>query len=185
MFKEVDVDFAKKVEHKEQESILEKILRWLFGNTTSESRGKTIDIFTWILAIAGISTIIWLLTRTEFTSFLKGNSKKTAFNFADINEDISTINFDERITKATSDNDFRLAIRWHYLKLLNELNEKRLIQYEPFKTNIDYSLELSKSNGLEKFKNCSNIYDYVWYGNYSIDITSYEKMKHQFDYSIN
>lgn len=122
-----------------------------------------------------------MLTRTEFTSFLKGNSKKTPFNFADINEDISTINFDERILKATNDNDFRLAIRWHYLKLLNELNEKGLIKYEPFKTNIDYSLELSKNNDLEKFKNCSNIYDYVWYGNYSIEKMSYDKFKMSYE----
>lgn len=134
----------------------------------------------WVFGIAGLAIIIWLLTRTEFTSFLKGSAKKTEFNFADIDEDIASINFNDRITKAETEADYRLAIRWHYLQQLNQLNENGLIKYEPFKTNIDYTLELGKNNFQETFKNCSNIYDYVWYGNYSIDKISYGKFKIQF-----
>ncbi len=153
----------------------------IYGNTSSDARSNTVNVFMWVFALVGLGLIIWLLTRTEFTNFLKGNAKKTEFNFADVDEDIATINFNDRITKAENESNYRLAIRWYYLNQLNNLNEKGLIKYEPFKTNIDYSLELSKSTQKESFKNTSNIYDYVWYGNYSIDKTSYEKLKIQFD----
>lgn len=153
----------------------------IFGKADAETQSNTVNLFMWFFGIVGLALIIWLITRTEFTSFLKGNAKKAEFNFSDIDEDIATINFNDRIKKAEIENDYRLAIRWHYLKQLNDLNEKGLIKYEPFKTNIDYSIELSSTSQKMKFKNTSNIYDYVWYGNYSIDKVSYEKYKAQFD----
>jgi hypothetical protein len=179
VFKNVDLDFAKKVESKDHENLLDRFLNWLsdliFGNSSASSQVRVFNGLIWIFVIAGIIILIWLLTRTEFTSFLKGNAKKKTFNFTDVEEDISTINFDERITKALQENDFRLAIRWHYLKQLHILNQTNRIFYEPYKTNIDYQFELAKTNLIAPFKDISKIYDYVWYGEYRIDEQSYKK----------
>lgn len=185
VFKQLDLDFAKKIENKDQQNLWDRFLMWLadliYGNTSTDARSNSVNLFMWVFAIVGLGLIIWLLTRTEFTSFLKGNTKKTEFNFADVDEDITTINFNDRITKAENESNYRLAIRWHYLNQLNNLNEKGLIKYEPFKTNIDYTMELTKGSQKEAFKNTSTIYDYVWYGNYSIDKTSYEKFKKSYE----
>ena len=145
-------------------------------------------IVVWILAIAGFILIIWLLTRTQFTSFLRGNTKNTPFNFSDLEEDISQIDFNSRINKAIDTGDYRLAIRWMYLKQLYLLNEKKAINYQSYKTNIDYSHELSSTSFTKTFKSVSRIYDYVWYGKYPItvgDFQAFETEFKQFEQSIN
>ncbi len=183
VFKEVNLDFAKKVEDKDigfLERLWDWILKSLFGNSDYESRQNAQQIFFWFIAIAGLAVIIWLLTRTEFTSFLKGNTKKTAFSFSDVDEDISGIDFNERIRIAFQEEDYRLAIRWLYLKQLYLLNEKNHIAYQPFKTNIDYTHELSKSSLLNAFTAISRVYDYVWYGKYSITHTEYQSFENEF-----
>ena len=184
VFSQVNLDFAKKVENKNQDSLWDRFWDWLtdliFGNSSEDSKANMFSVFLWTLAVAGIIIIIWLLTRTEFTSFLRGNTKNTAFNFSDVEEDISSIDFNTRIKKAIDDTDYRLAIRWHYLKQLNILNETKIIHYEPFKTNIDYGFELAKSPHQQAFTNVSRIYDYVWYGKYDITSIDYEKLEKQF-----
>jgi hypothetical protein len=181
VFSQVNLDFAKKVENKDQDSLWERFWNWLtdliFGNSSEDSKANMFSIFLWALAIAGIIIVIWLLTRAEFTSFLRGNTKNTAFNFSDVEEDISSIDFNTRIKKAVDDTDYRLAIRWHYLKQLNILNETKIIHYEPFKTNIDYGFELAKSPYQHAFTDISRIYDYVWYGKYDITNVDYEKLE--------
>jgi len=183
VFKEVNMDFAKKVEGKEI-GLWDRFVKWileaLFGDADYESKQRAMSIFFWVIALAGITVVIWLLTRTRFTSFLKGNTKNAAFNFSDVDEDISGIDFNERVNKAFLDQDYRLAVRWLYLKQLYVLNEKKLISYQPFKTNIDYSHELSKSSLLSTFKAISRVYDYVWYGKYSITLSEYQSFENEF-----
>lgn len=184
VFSQVNLDFAKKVEKKDQDSLWDRFWNWLtdliFGNSSEKSKQNMFSVFLWALAIAGITVVVWLLTRTEFTSFLRGNTKNTAFDFSDVEEDISSIDFSVRIKKAVDDADYRLAIRWYYLKQLNTLNDHKIIAYEPFKTNIDYGFELSKSPYQSAFKGISHIYDYVWYGKYDITLMDYEKLEKQF-----
>ena len=184
VFSRVNLDFAKKVENKDQDSLWDRFWNWLtdliFGNSSEDFKQNIVTVFLWALAIAGIIIVIWLLTRTEFTSFLRGNIKNTAFDFSDVEEDIASIDFSVRIKKAVDIKEYRLAIRWYYLKQLNTLNDYKIIAYEPFKTNIDYGFELSKSPYQQAFKGISHIYDYVWYGKYDITLINYEKLEKQF-----
>lgn len=183
VFKEVNLDFAKKVEDKDiglWDRFWNWILELLFGKADYETRQNAQNVVLWVLAIAGVILIIWLLTRSEFTSFLRGNTKNTPFNFSDLEEDISSIDFNERITKAINVEDYRLAIRWLYLKQLYVLNEKKAINYQPYKTNIDYSHELLNASFLQSFKSISRIYDYVWYGEYPINIKTYQAFESEF-----
>jgi hypothetical protein len=183
VFAEVDVDFARKVENKNiglWDRFWNWILESLFGDSDYESRQNAQKLFFWFIAIAGLGLVIWLLTRTQFTSFLKGNTKKAAFNFSDVEEDISGIDFNARISKAVQENDLRLAIRWQYLKQLYLLNEKQAISYQPFKTNIDYTQELSGSSLQKTFTTISRVYDYVWYGKYTITQSEYHAFETEF-----
>jgi hypothetical protein len=191
VFKEVNLDFAKKIEDKDI-GLWDRFWKWLlellFGNADYETRLNAQKIVVWILAIAGFILIIWLLTRTQFTSFLRGNTKNTPFNFSDLEEDISQIDFNSRINKAIDTGDYRLAIRWMYLKQLYLLNEKKAINYQSYKTNIDYSHELSSTSFTKTFKSVSRIYDYVWYGKYPITVSDFQAFEtefKQFEQSIN
>ena len=183
VFSEVNLDFAKKAEEVDI-NLLQRIINWLshllFGDSNIENASTTMKLFFWIFIIVGLGLIIWLLTKIEFTRYFKRSTKANAFNFTDIEEDITGINFSDKITLAISESNYRLAIRWQYLKQLSILNEKQCIIWQPYKTNIDYSNELAKTNYQGQFKEISKIYDYAWYGEYPISALKYETIEEQF-----
>ncbi|MGZ3884508.1 MAG: hypothetical protein ACXVDK_17640 [Bacteroidia bacterium] len=165
----------------EEESLLARFLNWLaekiFGGTNARNRHRISNFIIWALVIAITGVAIWLMTRTDFVNFVRGNSKPAEFNFTDLEEDIKGINFDERIRTAVKENNLRLAIRWYYLKELNLLNTKGWIEWQTFKTNIDYTNELQKTAFIKAFKQISRIYDYVWYGKYEISPERFSDME--------
>jgi hypothetical protein len=180
-------------------NVLLRLLEWLaellFGNHSSESTSAMRRIIIWTIVIIASAVVIWLLSKSQLVSLVRPKSKATAFNFTDITEDLSAVNFEKKINDALLAGDYRLAVRWHYLKTLFLLDKKGLITFAPFKTNIDYYYELSKHktkiNGLKEtnlntaFIKLSRIYEYVWYGqfilkepdynNNAADFTNFEK----------
>jgi hypothetical protein len=183
VFDEVDLSFAK-VSENSGEDPFTRFFTWLmekvFGNSNSDGRSSMQWAFLWILVAAGIMMVIWLLRKGEFGSFLQGNTKQTGFNFSDMEEDISQIDFNEKVRKARQDNDLRLAVRWLYLKQLFLLNENSKIAWQPYKTNMDYANELSSSSLKQSFKELSKLYEYVWYGDYPMDESSFVKAESEF-----
>lgn len=170
---------------------LGRFMEWLgeklFGHADGSTVSKLWSVFIWGLALTGVGLAIWLLLRSEFTGMVKGTARGSQFNFSDIEEDISGINFSERIRKAFEEGDYRLAIRWHYLKQLFLLNDKALIAWRSNKTNIDYAAELSKTALQKPFNRISYVYEYVWYGKYEIGREKYlefEKEFNQFEKSM-
>lgn len=166
----------------ESRNWLERFLDWLFGDAKGDL-DSTINvgrILLWLVIFGTIGLVIWLLVRSEFSGFIKGQAQQTKFNFSDVDEDITGINFAERIRQALADNDHRLAIRWQYLKQLYLLNERKLISWQSYKTNIDYARELSGSGLQEGFNNISRDYEYVWYGKYEISAQRYQELEQHF-----
>lgn len=179
-----DEELQYKQEEAKEEGWLSRFESWLadklFGGADPEKREKITKGITWTLVIAAIGVVIWLMTRTNFTSFVRGESKPVEFNFSDLEEDLNKIDFEARIRKALEENDLRLAIRWHYLKILELMNSKKLIVWEPYKTNIDYSREMDRSAFSAAFRRISRIYDYAWYGRYEISRKQFAGMEAPF-----
>jgi len=92
------------------------------------------------------------------------------------NKDIKAL-----INKALSDNNYRLAIRYHYLHILQRLEIKKHITWEIQKTNHDYEREISNGKLKSNFKDLTYLYDFVWYGNFTIDQSNYQKAAFQFE----
>ena len=60
--------------------------------------------------------------------------------------------------------NYRLALRWCFLKSLQWLNKQDKITWQPAKTNIDYQQELNDKTLKDGFTGLSNVFEYVWYG---------------------
>lgn len=152
---------------------LERLAEKLFSNAGAEAVRKTRQLIIWSVVIVSIIVVIRLLRRSNISGLTRATPKSTVFSFNDITEDLHSINYNERIAEAISKNDYRLAIRWHYLELLFQLDKKQLIQFAPYKTNIDYRYELKDKGTQRGFYEASRIYDYVWYGQFSLNETDY------------
>ena len=134
------------------------------------------------LIIVLISAIVFFLVKSKFRRlFFKNKTISEDILASEINEDINKLDIEDLIKKAKSDKDWRLATRYYYLKLLKLLSTNEIIIWEINKTNRDYINELRESNYFDKFKNLSRIYNYVWYGDFSISETDFIAISVEFD----
>lgn len=83
-------------------------------------------------------------------------------------EHIENNDFPRLIQTAKENQDFRRAIRYYYLWVLQKLTDRKLIKFNKDKTDYDYFLELGQHPIQEEFSQNTYIYDYIWYGKFPI-----------------
>lgn len=176
---------------KPRESFFEKLqrkiaqlLRSIFGDTSLETSSQITSVVIRLFAIlvAGflLYFIIKFLINTKGSLFFGKKNKKIEINEEELHENIHEINFPQSIAKFENNGDYRSAVRYQFLFILKKLSDKKLILWNPEKTNKDYVAELKAAHLKNEFYNLSYIFDYVWYGEFSIDEQSYGKFKNQF-----
>lgn len=144
--------------------LMRKLFEWLFGKTVAKHPETSYSIVKYIVCAFFVVAVIFLLWKSKFRSVLKGDSKIAANPFADLPENIEGINIDTHIENAMKVGNYRLAIRWCFLKSLQWLNKQNKITWQTAKTNIDYQHELKDENLKEDFISLSSVFEYVWYG---------------------
>ncbi|MDR1706808.1 MAG: hypothetical protein LBR46_02265 [Prevotella sp.] len=91
-------------------------------------------------------------------------------------ENVHEMNFDVLISNALQNKNYRLAIRFLYLKNLKLLSDKEVITWNANKTNYSYQYEISNDNLRTKFLETTLIFDYVWYGEFPVEETRFSEI---------
>ena len=89
------------------------------------------------------------------------------------------------LKKAIDSEEYRIAVRFYYLLILKKLTELALIDWQQEKTNEDYIKELKESSIQSRFSDSTRIYDFVWYGNFTINQTDFTKAELLFKSILN
>ena len=155
----------------------QKFLAYIFSN-----EGAVPYVRFAVLTILIILIVIRLF-RADFSGIF-GRNKKSSVALSYLDEDIRGINFDKEIDKAISRQDYRLAIRYLYLKLLSNLDSKGFIDWLPGKTNRKYLQELKNLALRNQFEMLSRIYEYSWYGNFEPDENQFRNFSLEFTQTI-
>ncbi len=164
------------------QSIWNVFFRWLAKLLhLLDTRVSFVSYFFYIAILTiFVYAIIKLLGINMQSIFLK--SKKINIpEFEVFDEDIYGINFENIILKSEKAQDFKTAIRYLYILFLKVLTERELIEWKINKTNIDYRNEIINTKHFSNFKYLTLIYEYVWYGEFSVDKTQYKKYKKSFE----
>jgi len=129
----------------------------------------------WILAITFILFVVYQLLQNK--GLFKGSSRKlTVEEIAEPQqEDILEMDIDQLLRKAEQQADYRLATRYQYIKTLQFLNDKQWIDFAADKTNRQYLYEIPEQKRSEFSRLILN-YEYVWFGNTTIDHDLYKKI---------
>ena len=90
----------------------------------------------------------------------------------------------ELLKKSEQANNYRSAVRCHFLIYLEKLQTRKEIVYNKDKTNADYLREIENKDSGAVFSQLSYLYEYVWYGNKSINAVDYENIAFTFDKSL-
>ena len=176
---------------KPQESIwqklkkkLSKILQSIFGEVDPLKRNNYAENILRFFAILIIGFVLYFVLK--FLMSKEGNyffsKKNKKFNIADqdLEENIHEINFAETIAHLERNSDYRSAVRYHFLSVLKKLSDKKLIAWNPEKTNKDYLSELSKTPFKYDFKELIYIFDHIWYGEIEVDKNNYDNYRKKF-----
>lgn len=82
---------------------------------------------------------------------------------------------ENELQNALAAREYRLAIRFLYLKNLKQLNERELVFPSPEKTNLQYRAELENAGLAGLFGSNTLIYETVWYGEAMPDSRQYQQ----------
>ncbi len=171
----------------ESQNLIDRFFKWLgrilndaFGIDIPPGMFKILQYLIYaIMAGLTIYLIIRLLINEKFNAIF--TKKANAILDIDMAEQhIETLDLDALLQGALKENDYRLAIRYHYLRILKRLSQTNIIEWHFDKTNSDYQNEIREQRIKAGFKKVSYLYDYIWYGEQPIDASSYETANKSF-----
>jgi len=132
--------------------------------------------FLILLGACVLGFIIFKLIGVDIANIFRNKPQAANLPYSELIENIHDINFDEGIEQAVAKHNYRLAVRLLYLKCLKQLTDADLIHWEINKTNNDYSNELTDFNQRVAFNLLTRQFEYVWYGNFTIDAPVYNRV---------
>ncbi len=150
--------------------LLYKFLNWISEATGIKFGYGLFQFFKFLfIGIAGYLMVRFFLN-SSLSGFIKKKEEKIhSIDSVLVDADMSAIDLSKLIEEAEKRQDFRLAIRFIYLKLLRTLDDKQLIHWKAEKTNSDFISELSVPNLKTDFVRVTRLYEYFWYGEFEID----------------
>ena len=163
-------------------------LRNVFQNIFNlQSEGQVSQLTDFAVKLAGVLVFLLVIffifkaiLNKEGKWIFGKSSQKNIISGADIENNIHNTDFGSLIKHAESDNDYRLAIRYYYLWLLKKMSNAGIIDYDVEKTNSDYQNEITSIKTKDEFNYTSYLYNYIWYGEFNVDIQEFQKAKHAF-----
>ena len=157
----------------ESEDWITKIKNWINQQLAILRSSKTystlLDYLYYGLMIATLILIIRGLIKADRRGLLFGKINSNEIKMIESEEDISQINFDELIAAAAERKDYKLAVRYLFLKSLKLLSEKELIELRNNKTNHQYLSEIKNNRISNAFKIATSRFEWIWYGDFPVD----------------
>jgi hypothetical protein len=148
------------------------------------------ELLKWLFYAVLLFGVLMLILKGNFIFGFKPKNAKvdeiisetTAIESA---EQLKTIGYEDQIQRAEEQGNYRLATRLYYLWTLKKLIDDDLIQFHIKKTNRDYCQELIGKTVYQNFDQCTQYYNYVWFGEFKIDDSTYTKIKTEFKTLLN
>lgn len=179
-----DKDFMYQREYVPASNFWDRVKRWiidhLFGPLLKNHSITLWDIILYAIAATAIILIVYYFIKSDKVGLFSRHTGNT-FNITSADENIHELDFDNLISGAASNAQYRVATRYLYLKSLKALSVRGLILWKADKTNRDYINELRLSSVGKLFSEVTYLFNYAWYGNMDINEISYLRIKDAFD----
>jgi hypothetical protein len=127
------------------------------------------DVFGYLLIgvlIALVFVILYFMLGKD--NLFKPSSKKIEAldlkSIEQIEENLEEYDVSYYLQQAIDNNQYRIAIRLHYLLIIKELSAQKFIKWKRDKTNRNYLYETQDYPFAQNFKRSTNIFEKVWYG---------------------
>ncbi|MCU0403779.1 MAG: hypothetical protein MUE99_04460 [Chitinophagaceae bacterium] len=132
----------------------------------------------WGLAIFAVLYLLFQLFAGQQGLFAKNKQLETGTEREEISE--RTVSPLSLLQQAAARGDYRHAVRYHYLYLLQLMAERNHIVVLPQKTNNHYLNEIRQKPFYNDFSRLTIQYEYIWYGEFSLSREQYEMVESGF-----
>ena len=160
----------------------------IFSFTDSKSALNFVDILLKVIAILIVVAVIFMIVKAimnkEGQWIFGRNSDRKIINYDEIEKNLHLVDFEKLIQNSLKLDEKRLTIRYYYLWLLKKMSEKQIIEWDVEKTNSDYLYEIKDETLKEDFAYLSYLYNNIWYGEFELDGTTFEKARNAFEKTI-
>jgi len=166
----------------------EKINAWLErtfggssgGQTEGGSTGVGVSIPAWPFLVLILAAVLAFALRGLFMGWV--NPAALANGLHEEDEILTSEIARQRAGTLSGGGDYRNAIRYLYLSVLLQLDERGLLRYDRSKTNREYLRAVASSPELVgPLRQVVDTFDRAWYGFESIDRSSYQAYLDQVD----
>ncbi|PJB11242.1 MAG: hypothetical protein CO119_11800 [Flavobacteriales bacterium CG_4_9_14_3_um_filter_40_17] len=159
-----------------------RILKYIFGNKISESTlARIFEILPYVAAIALLLVIVMLIIKGKISPLTADLSNPNAFAYTEDEALLNHPDLDGLVAEAIQNKDYRKALRFSYLKCIKSLAEQHQIDWQPDKTNTDYTRELQTIELRPEFINITRWYNRVWFGNFPVEADQFSELQVSFD----
>lgn len=168
---------------------LGNVLRDFFSmfDVDYETESK-LTIFYRVISIFAVGLLVFYIIRAFVQKdaywLFKKRAKKVEIIVDDVEKNLTTVHFPTLLSKTIGESQYRLAIRYYYLWLLQSLQESGQIQWHIEKTNSDYVSEIKDEKTREEFQYLSYIYNNIWYGEYEIAEVEFLQAKRSYETTL-
>lgn len=160
-------------------SLLEEILRAIDEFFDSIGVGESplfeffFKILPWVLLVGALLLVLRALIGQKGGRLFRRNLVENRLGIEEEIHDIHALDFPALIAAALKAEDYRSAVRYHYLELLGKLSQRERIDWRPEKTNGEYLVELRGTRLSDPMRSLTHFFDYVWYGEFEIGEREY------------
>lgn len=159
----------------------QRLLEWLFGDYEAPFLlAIFLDILPYLLLGFLLAVLLYLFSKKNPGKYIFGAPTEAGLHIHEEERIIKNRDIRKLIEKAVSKENYRLAVRYHFLYVLQQLSRQDLVIYDSSKTDEDYIVELEDPVLKEQFRRVNRIYDFVWYGNFEITRESYQRIKKEY-----
>ena len=136
---------------------------------------RLVRTLLWMGAISIVLFLVYQLLGSQKNLFVRNKkTRMAAEQFPEKTE--RPVALVQRIQDAVAAGDYRLAVRYQYLYLIDGLAAKKLINKLPQKTNQQYLIELPGEVMRSGFATLTLQYEYIWFGKFEPNKEQYDQV---------
>jgi len=136
---------------------------------------------TFLAILAGVILygIYQLAKENNFRLLLRKSNTTTEIRNELLTEE--RIDFDEAIRRSQAEENYRMAVRYLYLRLIGILREKGGISFRHSSTNAEIALAMGTHPQATQFRWLATAYEHIFYGGFLLNQETYDSLKMEFE----
>lgn len=162
----------------------DRFTTWLWHVLTEPYAGPVgqtaLDVLLYGLVVGILGFAVYWLTQTRASSAFASREAAPTSALGVTRSAIESNDFARAAQEAQAAGRYRDAVRYHYLHVLQELIRGDYVRWMADKTNRDYVRETSGTPVHDPFREVTDIFDRVWYGDEAVNADAYARIADRF-----